>query len=61
MGPLIRDTAVETALGLVEDAVKRGAKLLTGGRRPAAFNTGNFIEPTVLTDQCAGNGAHHVR
>lgn len=50
MGPMIRDTAVETALGLVEDAVKQGATLLTGGQRPAAFNTGNFIEPTVLTE-----------
>ncbi|MCZ8545804.1 NAD-dependent succinate-semialdehyde dehydrogenase [Mesorhizobium qingshengii] len=50
MGPLIRPNAVEQSLGLVEDAVKHGAKLLTGGRRPSQFNKGNFLEPTVLTD-----------
>lgn len=50
MGPLIRDSAVTQTLALVEDAIARGAKLLAGGQRPAAFNTGNFIEPTVLTD-----------
>lgn len=50
MGPLIRPSAVEQSLGLVEDAVKHGAKLLTGGRRPSQFNKGNFLEPTVLTD-----------
>ena len=50
MGPLIRPSAVDQSLGLVEDAVKHGAKLLTGGRRPSQFNKGNFLEPTVLTD-----------
>ena len=50
MGPLIRPSAIEQSLGLVEDAVKRGARLLTGGRRPSQFNKGNFLEPTVLTD-----------
>lgn len=50
MGPLIREKAVGDSLGLVEDAVRRGARLLTGGRRPPQFNTGNFLAPTVLAD-----------
>jgi succinate-semialdehyde dehydrogenase/glutarate-semialdehyde dehydrogenase len=34
--------------GFIADAVARGAKLRTGGRRIG--NTGYFFEPTVLTD-----------
>lgn len=48
MGPLAnarRVTALET---LIEDAVGRGARLTTGGRRIG--NQGNFFEPTVLAD-----------
>jgi succinate-semialdehyde dehydrogenase/glutarate-semialdehyde dehydrogenase len=36
----------------VSDAVKRGARVLTGGKRPAgeAFDKGNFYLPTLLAD-----------
>lgn len=50
LGPLIRPDAVDRSLALVDDAIGRGARLLTGGRRPSKFNKGNFLEPTVLTD-----------
>ncbi len=50
MGPMIRARAVVGALELIEDAVQRGARLLTGGGRPAHLNKGHFLEPTVLTD-----------
>ncbi|WP_374619158.1 NAD-dependent succinate-semialdehyde dehydrogenase [Devosia sp.] len=50
MGPMIRRRAFDSALALIEDARTRGARLLTGGRRPAGANTGHFLEPTVLTD-----------
>jgi succinate-semialdehyde dehydrogenase/glutarate-semialdehyde dehydrogenase len=50
MGPMIRARGVEGALALVEDAVARGARLLTGGGRPAHINKGHFLEPTVLSD-----------
>jgi succinate-semialdehyde dehydrogenase/glutarate-semialdehyde dehydrogenase len=33
----------------IEDAVARGAKVLTGGKRSASF-TGPFYEPTVITN-----------
>ncbi len=48
IGPLIDEAAVRHALGLVEDAVTRGAKLLCGGRR--LERTGFFFAPTVLAE-----------
>ena len=48
MGPLAnarRITAMDT---LIADAVRHGATVRTGGNRIG--NTGNFYEPTVLTD-----------
>jgi succinate-semialdehyde dehydrogenase / glutarate-semialdehyde dehydrogenase len=50
MGPMIRRKGLEGALALVDDAVKRGARLLAGGGRPAHLNKGHFLEPTVLAD-----------
>ncbi len=48
IGPLIDEPALRHALGLVEDAVNRGARLLCGGRR--LERKGFFFEPTVLAD-----------
>jgi succinate-semialdehyde dehydrogenase/glutarate-semialdehyde dehydrogenase len=50
MGPMIRAKAVDGALSLVDDAVRKGARLVHGGRRPAHLNKGHFLEPTVLAD-----------
>jgi len=50
MGPMIRASAVEAALDLVQDAVSKGGRLLHGGRRPAHLNKGHYIEPTVIAD-----------
>jgi succinate-semialdehyde dehydrogenase/glutarate-semialdehyde dehydrogenase len=50
MGPMIRRKGLEGALALIQDAVKRGARVLHGGGRPAHLNKGHFLEPTVLTD-----------
>jgi succinate-semialdehyde dehydrogenase/glutarate-semialdehyde dehydrogenase len=46
-GPLINMEAVEKVERLVGDAVAKGAKLVTGGKRHALGHT--FFEPTVLT------------
>jgi len=43
IGPLINERAVQKVDGLVKDAISKGAKLLTGGKRK-----GLFYEPTVL-------------
>ncbi len=46
-GPLVTDAAVDNIDALVQDAVSRGATLLTGGVRP--HGPGSFYAPTVLT------------
>ena len=45
-GPLINDAALAKAEAHVKDAVGKGAKVLTGGKRHALGRT--FYEPTVL-------------
>ena len=47
-GPLINAAAIAKVEAHVGDAVARGAKLLTGGKRHALG--ANFFQPTVLTD-----------
>lgn len=48
VGPLTTKRRLEAVEALVEDTKSRGAKLLTGGRRPPEFNRGFFYEPTVF-------------
>lgn len=45
IGPLINENAAITAEARISEAVKKGAKLLCGGKRK-----GNFVYPTVLDD-----------
>jgi succinate-semialdehyde dehydrogenase/glutarate-semialdehyde dehydrogenase len=53
IGPLIDDRAVKKASELVDDAVTKGATLLTGGS--AINGEGSFFEPTVITDVKTGS------
>lgn len=48
IGPLIDDKALATALSFIEDAVSKGARVLTGGTR--FDDKGYFITPTLLVD-----------
>jgi len=48
VGPMIDEAAQAKVHSLVEDAVDRGARVLTGGQRPQ--RRGYFYPPTVLTD-----------
>ncbi len=48
MGPMSNYRRIESMSNLVQDAVKCGAKLVTGGKRLG--NVGYFWEPTVLVD-----------
>src|SRR4029077_6662808 len=50
IGPMFEKKAMENTIGLVEDARKTGAKVLTGGKRSDRFEKGYFFEPTVLTN-----------
>jgi succinate-semialdehyde dehydrogenase/glutarate-semialdehyde dehydrogenase len=47
-GPLIDMKAVENVEAHIADALKKGAKVVTGGKRAA--QGGGFFEPTVWTD-----------
>jgi succinate-semialdehyde dehydrogenase/glutarate-semialdehyde dehydrogenase len=47
VGPVISEAAMNRALRHIEDAVARGARVLTGGRRAPGL-AGWFLEPTVL-------------
>ncbi|MGJ4913766.1 NAD-dependent succinate-semialdehyde dehydrogenase [Bradyrhizobium sp. HKCCYLRH2060] len=47
-GPLINEEAVEKVERHIADAVKGGARIVTGGKRHALGRT--FFEPTVLSD-----------
>jgi succinate-semialdehyde dehydrogenase/glutarate-semialdehyde dehydrogenase len=48
IGPLIDMKAVEKVEAHIADALKKGAKVVLGGKRAA--QGGSFFEPTVLTD-----------
>jgi len=48
MGPVANPRRLDAMERLVADAVDKGARLTTGGRRIG--NSGNFFEPTVLAD-----------
>src|ERR1051326_5288556 len=52
VGPLHTAAQRDEVEAQVADAVKRGAKVLSGGKRPAGdgFAKGNFYLPTVLVD-----------
>lgn len=50
LGPLINDAAVAKVARHIQDAVSRGARVLTGGKA----RHGTFFEPTVLVDVPTG-------
>src|SRR5205085_2042553 len=49
-GPMFEKKAMDNTVGLIDDARKRGAKVLSGGKRSDRFDKGYFFEPTVLTN-----------
>ncbi len=49
MGPLVSKRQRDNVLSQVKDAVKKGARLITGGGIPKD-NNGYFMEPTLLTN-----------
>lgn len=50
VGPLFEKRSLENTIGFIEDARSKGAKVLTGGKRPDGFDKGYWWEPTVLTN-----------
>ncbi len=50
IGPMATSRQRDRFEALMANARKQGAKVATGGGRPAALNKGWYVEPTVLTD-----------
>lgn len=49
IGPLFEERSLRNTIGFIEDARSKGARVLTGARRPSGFDRGYWWEPTVLT------------
>ncbi len=50
IGPVNHKRHYDRIMGFIESGKDQGAKLLTGGVRPALFDKGYYIEPTVFSD-----------
>ncbi len=48
VGPLVSERQRDRVEGLIRSGLDQGAKVLTGGGRPAEHPRGYFVEPTVL-------------
>ncbi len=49
-GPQISAAQRDRVLGLIEQGVDQGARLVVGGGRPAHLPVGYYVEPTLLAD-----------
>lgn len=49
-GPLIEEAAVAKVERHVQDALAKGGRVVTGGKRLAELGAGQFFEPTVIAD-----------
>lgn len=57
---MIRETARRKTESYVEKALADGARLVTGGKRPADLKKGYFYAPTLFDDHAAvGNDLTH--
>ncbi len=52
-GPLIEEAALEKVQRHVDDAVAKGGKVVTGGKRLKTLGSGQFFEPTVIANASA--------
>ncbi|WP_179875613.1 aldehyde dehydrogenase family protein [Sinorhizobium sp. BJ1] len=50
LGPLVSRRQHEQVVAAIEAATAAGATLACGGKRPEGFETGYYLEPTVLTE-----------
>lgn len=57
-GPLIHDRAVDKVASHIEDAVKQGGKVLTGGKKVPELGE-NFFQPTVIRDMTPNMAIAH--
>ncbi len=50
VGPVVAGRQRERVEGYIHSGLEEGARLATGGGRPAGFDRGYYIEPTVFAD-----------
>jgi len=50
LGPLVSQGQLNQVLASIEEARNAGATVVTGGKKPAGFDKGYFLEPTILAD-----------
>src|SRR5262245_23698109 len=50
IGPLVNLRQLRDVHSRIEEAVREGARVLTGGRRAQQFTKGFFYEPTIMVD-----------
>jgi acyl-CoA reductase-like NAD-dependent aldehyde dehydrogenase len=50
IGPMIRDKFRVKVESQIDEAIKSGAKVILGGKRPPQFDKGFFYQPTILVD-----------
>lgn len=50
LGPIANKRRLDATESVVSDAVKKGATVKCGGKRPEGFDRGFYYEPTVITD-----------
>lgn len=50
IGPMIRNSFREVVEIQIAEGVEKGAKVLVGGKRPAGFDRGFFLEPAVMVN-----------
>ncbi|MGQ7814258.1 aldehyde dehydrogenase [Pseudomonas sp. A46] len=50
LGPLVNKGQYDKVLAAIARGREEGAQLVTGGERPAGFDTGFYLQPTVFAD-----------
>jgi len=50
LGPVVSKQQYEKVMKYIREGVSQGATLLTGGSRPAEFEKGYFVQPTIFVD-----------
>jgi betaine-aldehyde dehydrogenase len=50
LGPLVSQGQYDKVLGFIDQGLASGARLLTGGRRPAHLAEGYFVEPAIFDE-----------
>ncbi|MEL7280764.1 MAG: aldehyde dehydrogenase family protein [Pseudomonadota bacterium] len=50
MGPMVSSKERDRYEAVIKNARDQGARVMTGGGRPAEYNQGWFVQPTVLAD-----------